>query len=442
MSTADTAQSAITADTFATKLGIEMGTPRVFEQMIEALAGTDKVVCGVGPSGIGKTAIPKQIAERRNPKGLHGRKKGVPYAQLHAPTATQEGFFIPTTAPDTKRYFDQRIPRTFQEVIEWGEQMDKTYGVGKVPMELCPLLVVEELNRAPDKAVTRAAFVMIGDRMIGDTRIPSCVQIVVTMNPTGQGYAVNEFEKDPAMRRRLLPIGIDYNYGDFLSYAQASGIHKDIVAHLGAHPDWGYDKAGSLAGKAFACPATWEATSGILKQLEARGNLDPRSTLVRAAVSAAIGTAAATALLDFIKDHTLSVTPADVLSTYAGTPTTETRRRFLSFMNDGGGRMDLITSLTHGVAIHIVANAGRPVAEFMDHLGLFASDLPSEIWMTFVTGITEEADRIGGETKAKIVEMNRTFATHAGYLAAMQKLHDAKLAADAEEDKKEQETKR
>lgn len=438
MSTADTAQAAIIADTFASKLGIAMGTPRVFATMIETLAGTHAVVCAVGPSGIGKTAIPKQVAERRNPAGLHGRKRGVPYAQLHAPTATQEGFFIPTMAPDTRRFFDQRIPRTFQEVIEWGERMDAEYGVGKVPKDLCPLLVVEELNRAPDKSVTRAAFVMIGDRMIGDTRIPGCVQIVCTMNPSGQGYAVNEFEKDPAMRRRLLPIGVDYSYGDFMAYARAAGFHPDIVDHLGAHPDWGYDQAGSLAGKTFACPATWEVASTVLKELEAQGPLDPCSTLVRASVAGAVGNAAAAALLDYIKNHTLSVTPAEVLSSYAGTPMPETRRRFLAYMTDGGGRMDLVTSLATGVAIHVVSHPDRPVSEFVDHLCLFARDLPSEVLMTWVTAITEEADRIGGEVKAKINKMNAAFAAHPDFITAMQRLHDAKLAADAEEAQQEE----
>lgn len=435
MSTADTNTTAISADTFATKLGIEMGTPRVFEQMIEITANTAAVVCAVGPSGVGKTAVPKQIAERRNPKGLHGRV-GVPYAQLHAPTATQEGFFIPTTAPDTKRYFDQRIPRGFQEVIEWGEAMEREYGVGKVPKDLCPIFVIEELNRAPDKAVARAAFVMIGDRMIGDTCIPSCVQIIVTMNPTGAGYAVNEFEKDPAMRRRLLPVGVDYSYGDFMMYAQSAGFHPDVINHLGAHPDWGYDRAASLAGKAFACPATWEVVSNLLKAIEsASEHVDPRSTLVRACIAGAIGVAAATALLDYIKDHTLSVTPEDVLSTY--TETSEARRRFRAFMTDGGGRMDMVTSLAQGVAIKILADIDRPVTEYLDHLALFVWDLPTEIYMTWVQRITDEADRAGGDKKNKLTELNRAYAAHPKFEDAMRKLHEAKLAADAETEAQE-----
>ena len=414
MSSTDT--KAVFEETFATKLGIEMVTPRIFEELIQMNAGTRIVVAAVGPSGVGKTSIPTQIAKRRN------GGKGVPYVPLHMPTATQEGFFIPTMANDTKLYFDQRIPRIFQPLIEWAAEMDKKYK-GKVPKDMCPILAIEELNRAVDKSVTRAAFTLIGDRMIGDVKLHDCIQIVVTMNPSGGGMSVNEFEKDPAMRRRLLPIGVTYNYGDFMKYATNAEFHENVLGHLGAQPNYGYDDAAALAGKAFACPATWETVSKICYQFDEAG-IPLSGAAGRAAVAGAIGTTAAMAFLDFVKDHTLVVTPEDVLTTYG--PDTETRRRFKAYLTEDGGRLDKVTELTMGLAIKVFSNLERKTESFCNQVSWFIGDLPVEIMMAFVQKLTDESNRLGNEAKNYLMGLNREMAKLPGFIDGMKKLHEAK----------------
>jgi hypothetical protein len=167
-------------ENFAAKLGIEMTSPKMFGRLIEITAGTREVVAAVGPSGVGKTAIPKQMAARRN------GGKGVPYVGLHVPTLNMEDLQIPTMASDTKTYFDRRIPRRFQVLLDWVEQVKAANG-GQVPADMCPILSLEELNRAVDKAVTRALFTLLDDRYIGDVHLDDSIQIVVTMNPTGGG---------------------------------------------------------------------------------------------------------------------------------------------------------------------------------------------------------------------------------------------------------------
>lgn len=421
MSSADT--KAHLEDTFASKLGIEMCTPRIFKELIQINAGTKNVVCAIGPSGIGKTAIPHQVAQERN------GGEGVPYAQVHMPTATQEGFFIPTMAKDSQRYFDQRIPRTFQTVLEYAENIEKKFKGKPVPKDLCPIIVVEELNRAVDKSVTRAAFVLIGDRMLGDVRIPDCVQFVVTMNPSGGGMAVNEFEKDPAMSRRLLKIGVDFNYGDFMMFAQTAKFHPSVLGHLGAHPLTGYDKAGALASKAFACPATWEVVSRLCYEFEAAG-LQLNSPTGRAAVSGAIGTASATTFLEFVKDNTLVVTPEEVLTQY--TANSEVRRRFKAYLTEGGGRLDKVTELTNGLAIHVFTDMKRKTETVAKPLGMFMGDLPVEILMAFIQRLTDESQRIGNDGKTFLGNINKDMAKETCFNDAMKRLHDAKAKVSTE----------
>lgn len=421
MSSADT-KSAL-EETFASKLGIEMVTPRIFEQLIDLTAGSRNVVCAVGPSGVGKTSIPAQIAKRRN------GGKGVPYAALHMPTATQEGFFIPTTAADTKRYFDQRIPRTFQPIIDWADEMVKKFKGKPIPKDMCPILAIEELNRAVDKSVTRAAFTLIGDRMIGDVKLDDCIQIVVTMNPSGGGMSVNEFEKDPAMRRRLMPIGVAYNYGDFMTYAQSAGFHDNVLGHLGAQPNHGYDEQAALAGKAFACPATWEVVSRLCFQFD-EAKIPMTGSTGRAAVAGAIGTASAAMFLDYVKDHTLVVTPEDVLSSYGAN--TETRKRFKAYLTEDGGRMDKVTELSQGLAIHVFTDMARKPEVLAKPIGLFMGDLPVEVMMSFIQRLTDESNRLGNDGKTFLQSINREMAKDDAFNAGMKRLHEAKAKVTAE----------
>lgn len=408
-------------DTFASKLGIEMVTPRIFREMIEMCAGSTNIVCAVGPSGIGKTAIPKQVAKARN------AGKGVPYYALFMPTATQEGFFIPTTAADTKRYFDQRIPRGFAAVLEWAEKMEKKYKDKDVPKDMCPILSIEELNRAVDKSVTRAAFVLIGDRMIGDIALPKCVQIVATMNPTGNGMSVNEFERDPAMRRRLSPmVGVTYNYGDFMQHATSAGFHPTVLSHLGAQPSHGYDTAASLAGKHFACPATWERVSEFCYMFEAtQQSLD--SNLGRAAIAGAIGTAAATAFLDFVRDASRLITPEDVLFHY--NPASETQRRFKTYLPSADeGRMDKITELTRGLATYLMADTARATKNFAVQLATFMNDLPLDVLQSFIK-MMFEASQASAATKTYLSDVNTALADQPAFIDCTTRLFAAKNAA-------------
>jgi len=418
MSKADTKTSM--EETFASKLGVEMVTPRVFEELIELNAGTRNVVCAIGPSGIGKTAIPTQVAKRRN------GGKGVPYVALHMPTATQEGFFIPTTAADTKLYFDQRVPRLFQPLIEWAAEVTKKYK-GKVPKDQCPILSIEELNRAVDKSVTRAAFVLIGDRMIGDIKLLDCIQIVVTMNPSGGGMNVNEFERDPAMRRRLLPIGVAYNYGDFMKYAIDAEFHEHVIGHLGAQPSHGYDDQAALAGKAFACPATWETVSRLCVQFD-EAKIPLNSSIGRAAIAGAVGSASATAFLDFVRDNTLVVTPDDVLNNYG--IDSETRRRFKAYIpKDGEGRLDKVTELAMGLATRLFSDLSKKPEALVKQLSIFIGDLPEEILVSFIQKMTDEANRMGNEAKSFLQTLNQKLGQEPNFMDGLKRLHHAKIAA-------------
>jgi hypothetical protein len=416
-------ETAIAEETFASKLGIEMASTRVFEELIEMHAGTRIVVCAVGPSGIGKTAIPKQVAKRR------ADGEGVPYVALHVPTMTLEDCHIPTMSEE-KAYFDRRVSRRFKLLFDFVEKTKKGLKKGEAyPPNLCPILAIEELNRGADKSVTRAIFTMLDDRMVGDLVIPDEVQMIVTMNPTGGGMAVNEFERDPAMRRRLLPVGVTYNYGDFIKHATASKFHPSVIAHLGAHPDSLYDDKAAAAGKVFACPATWENVSRIAWRFQELG-VSLLTPAGRCAVSGAIGTGAASEFLEFVKDHTLVVTPEDVLTGYG--PESEVRRRFKGYLTEGGGRLDKVTDLCNGLAVRIFVDLKRKPETIAKQTACFINDLPVEIMMAFITRVTEESNRLNNEGKQFLGALNVLWAKDPHFNEGLKRLHDSKVKVEQE----------
>ena len=416
-------ETAIAEETFASRLGIDMVSTRTFEELIEMHAGTRIVVCAVGASGIGKTAIPKQIAKRR------AGGEGVPYVALHVPTMTLEDCHIPTMSEE-KSYFDRRVSRRFKLLFDFVEGVKKTLKKGQAyPPDKCPILAIEELNRAADRSVTRAIFTMLDDRMVGDMLIPDEVQMVVTMNPTGGGMAVNEFERDPAMRRRLLPVGIMCSYGDFMKHATSAKFHPSIIAHLGAHPDALYDEKAAAAGKVFACPATWENVSRIAWRFQEM-DVSLLSPAGRAAVAGAIGSGAAAEFLEFVKDHTLVVTPEDVLTNY--TPESDVRKRFKGYLTEGGGRLDKVTDLCNGLAVRIFVDMKRKPETIGKQTALFIGDLPVEIMMAFILKVTEESNRNNNEGKQYLNALNVLWAKDPAFTDGLKRLHGAKMKVEAE----------
>lgn len=392
-------------ETYTSKLDILMVQPQGYAALIEAHANTPRaVVTAVGMPGLGKTAIPKQVAKRRN----------APYMAIHVPTELIEDLGIPTTASDTKEYYDKRISRKFQPLITFVAKLRAENG-GNFPEGRNPILAIEELNRASDKHITRAMFTLIEDRRIGDVHIDEAIQIIVTMNPSGGSMAVNEFERDPAARRRLVMCGITASTGDFLRYAKEAKFHADVVSHLEAQPNWLYDNDALKAGKKFACPSAWETVSQSCIEFEKKG-LSLTGDMAMASFAGTIGATAATALVDFLRDATVVITPEEVFENYHENSTV--RKRVEKIINES--RMDKLTVLQSGIAIHLFLTEKKPAA-FVKQLALFMLDLPVDANFALIKEMVEQSKN-SNNGKAKLTEANQLLANEKAYNDAMEKL--------------------
>ncbi len=406
-------------ETFTSKLDIRMVSTHAYAELIEIHAETDRaVIAAIGDSGIGKSAIPKQVAQRRN----------APYVALHLPTMSIEDFHLPTTAADTKQYYDKRIPRKFQTLLDYVNNMRAENG-GVFPAGKNPILAIEELNRAVDKAVTRATFTLLDDRMIGDVYLDDAIQIVVTMNPTGGGMVVNEFEKDPAMRRRLIMVGVTCSYGDFMQYARASKFHPKVVEHLDAQPSLLYDKTGANSGKKFACPAAWDTLSRICNTLDRR-EIPLNSHSAQAAFAGTIGGTAAEMFIEYIMDATVVIAPEDVLKGYFKGSNVQQRFKGLIEKN----RLDKITTLTSGMVLKLLADVKRTPVSFAKQMALFMEDLPEEIMISFIRELVSVSKTVK-DGQRFVGDLNALMASDKSFNTALERLKRAQEKGRAEAEK-------
>lgn len=404
----------------ATALGISTITPRTLSRMIDVLADQTIVLTVIGQSGIGKTAIPKQVALRR----------GVPYAQIHMPTAAPESFQLPSLPKDGSPFFDQKVPRTFQALFEYVTAEKARHPGGRIPAGRKAILALEELNRAPDKSTTRSAFVLMGDRMIGDVRLDDGIQIVATMNPSGQGFSVNEFEKDAAMRRRSMMVYLAANYADFMTHAETQRFHDEVIGYLRSHAAHFYDETAAKAGRVFACPATWESVSQACSALQAAGE-SLVDVVARATYSGIIGTGVAETFIEYVRDRTTTVAPDDVLYRYKAPNDTQKRVRALL----DGGRLDRVADLVEGLAVRVVnlPVEDRDPDKIAGNLSRFLCDIPPEIALNFMSKAVDLARNNGPEWYTWLVQkLNPVLSKNKDYQKMISDFHAAEKKGSSE----------
>jgi hypothetical protein len=401
-------------ENFATKLGIRLVGTKQFADMIDQFADTPRVVvCGVGKAGIGKSQIARQRATDR----------GAPSMILHVPQMSVDDFYIPTSGVDSKEYYDKRIPRKFQDILEYCKRKEN----GDKTAKGNPMIIIEEPNRANDKNVTKALFTIIEDRTIGDTRIPDSVQIVCLMNPSENGMLVNEFEKDPAYRRRLLFVGVRLAPGEFLSYAEEK-FHEKTVEFLRAQTKWIYDDNACAVGKVYANPAAWETVSDICRKLEAVGR-PLTSRIAQDVIAGKIGTAATEAFMNYLKDADSVISAQDVLDNYAKAD--EKLRGKVKKMT-GEGRGGVLIDLCTEIATTLFDGKKRDAKKFSKHLALFMDDLPTELLVDFIKyKLKSAADQIDGGADT-FRDLSVTFSTEPSfqnawkkYMTAVRKVEEA-----------------
>lgn len=236
--------------------------------------------------------------------------------------------------------------------------------------------------------------------------------ILAAMNPPDTVAMTTKIESNTALNRRFKKMYIHLPYAQWSAHARTTAFHRSrdgiekpchlmVREFLGANQRNLYDSEARRKHQQFACPATWQTISRDMHSLEAEG-MPLHDRFAEQRFSMTIGNIMAGALTAFISDPSKTVTPRDLLSTYA---TNENLRKMIKARVEAhaasGGMLDLLQ------AVSVFLFEERPVvSSTARHLATFWMDLPSTLQVMIYTQLASARQDVGD---GKLVAQNNEY---------------------------------
>ncbi len=153
------------------------------------------------------------------------------------------------------------------------------------------IVFLDELNAAPP-LVQAACYQLVLDRRIGEYVLPSGWTVIAAGN--GEKDRSVTHRMPTALANRMVHIEMNTQADDWLLWAQASGIAKEVLAFIRFRPKLLHDFDAQKSAKAFASPRSWEFISRILQA-------KPDSSIEFELFEGTVGTSAATEFMGFLQ---------------------------------------------------------------------------------------------------------------------------------------------
>ena len=208
----------------------------------------------IGPPGIGKTAIMRQVATEC---GI----ALVSYTITHHTRQSAIGLpFIEHKVYGGKEYAVTEY--TMSEIVAAVyEQMEET-GLSE------GILFIDEINCASE-TLAPAMLQFLQYKTFGSHQIPEGWMIVAAGNPPQYNKSVREF--DIVTLDRVKKIEVTEDYGVWREYAVEQQVHDAILSFLDLKPESFYTVKNTAEGKVFVTARGWEDLSKLLYVYEALG---------------------------------------------------------------------------------------------------------------------------------------------------------------------------
>ncbi len=362
-------EKATEVNKFWENLGILVCSLSEARKVVEFSFDMGQVCCLIGETGIGKTEIMKQIAE--------DRKWDIHFLYL-AHLEREDIGGIPYPVKNGGVAYEFLIEKSIKEIIDNGR-----------PTLLC----LDEFNRG-EKSTMNSAFTMIEARRFGSYTLPDNVHIITAMNPSEAAYMVNESEKDPAFRRRLIMLAVQASIGGFLEYARGRGnFDPDVVAFLEAQPQALNDTASREAGKVAANPAAWEKISNGLKKTKTEGkNPLANERMLLLWGSGIVGMGVMSQFITYLNDNNTAIRPDDILFRYKR----KVRPKIKSLLKNG--RTDVIGETVTALALSLSSRKDelrKDLTKIAQNTALFCCDLPNDTFNGFMSKFRDSCKEMG-----------------------------------------------
>ena len=196
---------------------------------VDLVLATGEVPLIIGESGIGKTALAKEIARMNNWSLIvingnllkEGEIGGLPtidsYTKVTAKGAALE--------KKTTVYAVHNKLREIDEEIAKGKTV---------------LLFIDEINRC-EHTVQQELMNIILNREINDYKLHESIKIVAAMNPSnkyGSDLDYQVVDMDAAQENRFVWLYMEPDYKQWLAWAIDAGIEQKVIEFISTFPDY------------------------------------------------------------------------------------------------------------------------------------------------------------------------------------------------------------
>lgn len=248
---------------------------------VNLIINTEEVPLILGESGIGKTALVKQIAKRYN---------------YHLVTIDanllKEGEIggLPTVSKGETVYATHHKLVEIKKAITNGEEV---------------LLFIDELNRC-DHAVQQELMNLILNREINGFKIQGEVKIIAAMNPSNKydNYRDSDYQvvdMDMAQEDRFVWVEMESDLKEWIKWAMSKGgnIHSHVIEFLSTFPEYLHTPNSRETIK--ATPRSWERVSKAYSIYDKNREVYSFNTLMNV-VKGNVGVSISTDFGNFVKN--------------------------------------------------------------------------------------------------------------------------------------------
>ena len=208
-------------------------------------------ICLMGPAGIGKTEIVRQVAEENGLAFLsysitHHTRQSI----IGLPCLTES---MVDGKPCTVTEYT--MSEIIAQVHETMRQTGKQEGI----------LFLDEFNCASE-SLRPIMLQLLQDKSFGPHAIPDGWLLVLAGNPSEYNRAATDLDSVTADRLRM--IHIEPDYAAWRSYMTEHNVHPVILSYLDNHKDHFYVHQRDNTGTALVTARGWEDLSVMLTELE------------------------------------------------------------------------------------------------------------------------------------------------------------------------------
>lgn len=208
----------------------------------------------IGPPGVGKTAIMKQIAGELG-VGL------VSYSMTHHTRQSALGLPV-IEEKDYGGKISKVSEYTMSEIIASVYDMMEETGVKE------GILFLDEINCVSETLIP-VMLQFLQYKMLGRHAVPEGWIVVTAGNPPEYNRAARPF--DLAVWDRVKRIDVEPDFAAFKAYAAKKGVHPAVMTYLEARKDRFYRVENTVDGTNFVTARGWDDLSDMIRLYEGQG---------------------------------------------------------------------------------------------------------------------------------------------------------------------------